>query len=310
MQTETTEMTQEYLKIQTSDILSENNPDAKAKKMQYFAQQSRIDVFDMIRKRQNGHWGGSSSAAEILTTLYFHIMNIDPAHPGWDERDRLVLSKGHAAPMLYHLLAHRGYFPVDDLKKFRELNSHLQGHPSMLKTPGVEMSTGALGHGMSVSVGMALAAALNRKKYWTFVIMGDGCLNEGQTWEGIMAAAKFQPARLAILIDYNKVQLDGSADEIMSLEPLPDKFNSFNLKTAEKIYDGHKVTDILESWDWMQQNQGKPCVVIYKTHKGNGISFTKDNHKWHGAPIDDESYEKGRPELVEGLKSLEIQGGS
>lgn len=296
----------DYHVITASEILQERDLDRKAKLIQYFAQQSRVSVFDMIRKRQNGHWGGSASAAEILATLYFYIMNIDPQRPNWPERDRLVLSKGHAAPMLYHLLAHRGYFPVEELNSFRALNSRLQGHPCMNKTPGVEMSTGALGHGLSVGLGMALAARLTECTHWTFVILGDGCLNEGQTWEAIMSTAKYRPPRLAILVDYNKVQLDGPSDEILPLDPLADKFIAFNLKTAPKIYDGHQVTTVLDSWQWMQQHQEEPCVVVYKTHKGKGVSFMEDNHKWHGAPIDDESYTQGRPELIKTLKNMDI----
>lgn len=294
-----------FTRLFSQDIMAENNMRKKAGMMQYFAQQCRIDVLDMLFKRQNGHWGGSASSAELLTSLYFGMMNIDPSNPDWEDRDRLVLSKGHAAPMLYTILANRGYFPIEELKSFRELNSMLQGHPCRLSTPGVEMSTGALGHGISTATGMALAAPLLDKQYRTFVIVGDGCLNEGETWEGIMSAAKFKPARLVIMVDYNKVQLDGPSDEIMPLDPLADKFKSFNLHVADKVYDGHNVWEILESWDWIKQHDKQPVVVIYKTHKGKGVSFMEDNHKWHGAPVDDTSYKNGKTELIEKLKKLE-----
>jgi transketolase len=175
----------------------------------------------------------------------------------------------------------------------------------MIKTPGVEMSTGALGHGISIGLGMALAAKVMKKNYWTFIIVGDGCLNEGQSWEGIMAAAKFNPSRLVIMVDYNRVQLDGPAPVIMPLDPLTEKLKAFNLTLAEKIYDGHSVEDILESWQWMQENQKTPVAIVYKTHKGKGISFTEDESKWHGAPIDMESWKKGRKELLENLEKLE-----
>lgn len=271
-------------------------------KLQYLAQKSRLEVFSMIHKRGNGHWGGSASCAELLTTLYYHILNVDPSQPQWEDRDRVILSKGHAAPMLYNILAHKGFFPLDELSAFRSLGSRLQGHPCMLETPGVDLSTGPLGHGISVGIGMALAAGLKQKKYRTFVIAGEGCLNEGQSWEAIMSAAKFKPARLIIMIDYNKVQLDGPGDKIMPLEPLADKFRTFNLKVAPVVYDGHQVSDILTSWEWAQQNQEEPCVIIYRTHKGKGVSFTEDNHIWHGCPIDDASYEMGKTELENNLK--------
>jgi transketolase len=274
----------------------------KAAIIQYFAQRSRLEVFEMIYRRGNGHWGGSASCAEILSTLYYYILEVDPKRPHWEERDRLILSKGHAAPMLYNILAHKGFFPLDELSTFRSVNSRLQGHPCMMKTPGVELSTGPLGHGISVAVGMALAAQVRKKQYRTFVIVGEGCLNEGQSWEALMAAAKFKPARLVIMVDYNKVQLDGASDKIMPLDPLADKFRAFNLNVAPIIYDGHSVPDIIESWGWAMENQEQPCIIIYRTHKGKGISFTEDNHQWHGCPINDDAYVCGKKELEKNLK--------
>jgi transketolase len=290
--------------VTSPEILTEQNLSVKASKIQRFAQQCRLDTFDMIHRRGNGHWGGSASVAEILAVFYFHAMNIDPANPKSDDRDRLILSKGHAAPMLYQILAHRGYFDVAELATFRHLNSRLQGHPCMNKLPGIEMSTGALGHGLSIGLGMALAARVLHKKYWTFVIVGDGCLNEGQSWEAIMAIAKFSPERLVIMVDYNKVQLDGPSDEIMPLDPLPEKFKAFNLNVASQIYDGHSVPEIMASWEWMVENQNAPSVVIYKTHKGKGVSFMEGQSKWHGAPIDKNSWELGRIEILTQLETL------
>ena len=288
----------------SQSCFSESIDDQKKKvsMIQFIAQKSRTEVFEMIHKRGNGHWGGSASCAELLATLYFHIANIDPDHPQWEDRDRVILSKGHAAPMLYNILAHKGFFPLAELSTFRSLNSRLQGHPCMLQTPGVDLSTGPLGHGISVGIGMALAARIRKKKYRTFVITGEGCLNEGQSWEAIMSAAKFKPARLVIMVDYNKVQLDGAGDEIMPLDPLMDKFRAFNLKVAPVVYDGHQVSAIMQSWEWAQQNQEEPCVIIYRTHKGKGVSFTEDKHQWHGCPIDDTSYMKGKQELETNLK--------
>ncbi|HUX56918.1 MAG TPA: transketolase [Bacteroidales bacterium] len=293
-------------RVYFQEITEEEDLKKKIAKIQLFAQQCRLDVFEMLYKRGNGHWGGSASSAELLATLYCHILDVDPENPQNADRDRLILSKGHAAPMLYTLLAHRGFFPVEELSTFRELNSRLQGHPCMNKTPGVDLSTGPLGHGISVGVGMALAARLQNKKYWTFVIVGEGCLNEGQSWEAIMSAAKFKPARLVIMVDYNKVQLDGASEDIMPLDPLLDKFKAFNLNVSNDIYDGHQVTEIIKSWEWIQQNQEHPCVVIYKTHKGKGVSFMEDNHKWHGSTIDDESFLKGRDELITTLENFSL----
>ena len=295
-----------FRRVYFQEITEETDFKKKVAKIQFFAQQCRLDVFEMIYKRGNGHWGGSSSSTELLATLYCHILNVDPENPRNVDRDRLILSKGHAAPILYTLLAHRGFFPIEELSTFRELNGRLQGHPCMNKTPGVDLSTGPLGHGISVGVGMALAARLQNKSYWTFVIVGEGCLNEGQSWEAIMSAAKFRPPRLVIMVDYNKVQLDGASKDIMPLDPLMEKFKAFNLNVSNNIYDGHQVTEIIKSWEWMQQNQEHPCVIIYKTHKGKGVSFMKDNHKWHGSTIDHESFLKGRDELIKTLEKFSV----
>jgi transketolase len=176
----------------------------------------------------------------------------------------------------------------------------------MNETPGVDMSTGALGHGMSVSLGMALAARLQKKSYWTYVIMGEGCLDEGQTWEALMAAAKFKPERLVALIDFNGYQLDGSSDEIMPLAPLFEKFHAFQWNVSPTVFNGHEVTNVLRALEWVKQQNQWPVVVIFKTKKGRGISFTEDTHKFHGAVIDHQTYEKGRPELMKTLAELEV----
>jgi len=297
----------DFKRLDPKAVLNETGLKKKAAQMQYLAQQFRVDVFDNLHDKGTGHWGGASSAAELLTTLYFHVMNIRPEQPDWPDRDRLVISKGHASCMIYSVMAARGYFPVEEVDTFRRLNSRMQGHPCMNTTPGVEMSTGALGHGMSVTVGMALAAKLQKKKFWSYVLIGDGDINEGQTWEGIMSAAKFKPERLVALVDYNKVQLDGPSDEIMPMDPLPEKFQAFGWNVAPKVYDGHQVTEILESFDWIGQQNKWPIAVIYNTHKGHGVSFMEDNHVWHGAPIDDDTYAKARPELISTLTTLEGQ---
>jgi transketolase len=260
---------------------------------------------DTLHARGTGHWGGAASAAELLVALYFDAMNIHPEEPAWPDRDRLVLSKGHASCMLYTVLAHRGYFPPAELATFRQIDSRLQGHPCMRKTPGVEMSTGSLGHGLSVGLGMALAARRLGKSWWTYVLMGDGDLNEGQTWEAVMAAAKFKPERLVALIDYNKVQLDGPSDQIMPMDPLPEKFRAFNWNVAPVSYDGHNAAAVLESFDWVKRQRQWPVAVIYQTHKGRGVSFMEDNAHWHGAVIDDATHARARQELLATLRQLE-----
>jgi transketolase len=265
----------------------------------------RLEMFDVLHSRGTGHWGGASSAAEITTSLYFNRMNVDPSNPAWEDRDRFILSKGHASMNLYTILAYKGFFSPEDLPGFRTLGSHLQGHPSMKRTPGVDMSTGALGHGLSIGVGMALAARLSGKKHWTYVLSGEGCLNEGQTWEAAMMAAKYRPERLVYMIDYNGVQLDGTSDDIMPLNPLADKFKAFGWNVAPKLYDGHDTKSLLESYDWMDSDDVWPKAVIYQTVKGKGVSFMEGKSAWHGAPIDIDSYAKGRPELLADIEKKE-----
>lgn len=292
--------------VDPARVVAEADRGKKAAMMQYLAQKFRVDVWDILHDKGTGHWGGASSVAEILTTLYFDALNVRPTEPRWPDRDRLVLSKGHASAMLYTVLANRGFFPTEELHTFRQINSRLQGHPCMNETPGVDMSTGALGHGMSVSLGMALAARLQKKPYWTYVIMGEGCLDEGQTWEAFMAAAKFKPERLVALIDFNGYQLDGSSDEIMPLAPLFEKFHAFQWNVAPTVFNGHDVTNVLQALAWVKQQSQWPVAVIFKTKKGRGISFTEDTHKFHGAVIDDQTYAKGRPELMKTLAELEV----
>ncbi len=299
-------LTTDIKRVEPERILLETDLEKKTAMMQYLAQECRVDVMDIRHDKGTGHWGGAASAAELLVALYFHVLDVKPDEPRWPDRDRLVISKGHASCMIYTVLAKRGYFPVAELNTFRQLNSRLQGHPCMNKVPGVEMSTGALGHGMSVTLGMALAARVQNKKYWSYVLIGDGDLNEGETWEGIMSAAKFKPERFVALVDYNKVQLDGPSEEIMPLDPLPEKFTAFGWNVAPKIFNGHQVSDIIESMDWIQQQDQWPVVVIYNTHKGRGVSFMEDNYKWHGAPVDDGAYVKSRPELLDTLSELKV----
>ncbi|HPZ15949.1 MAG TPA: transketolase [Sphaerochaeta sp.] len=279
------------------DLLGDVKRKFNATELSALAAYFRKVMFETLYQSQTGHWGGAASSAELTTALYFNRLNIDAENPEWEDRDRLILSKGHASVNLYTVLAHRGYFPVEELSTFRRLNSRLQGHPSMRSTAGVDMSTGALGHGLSIGVGMALAARLNKKSYWTYVISGEGCLNEGQSWEAMMSAAKFKPEGLVLMIDYNKVQLDGTEDEIMPMGCLSDKLSSFGWHVAPTSYDGHDTQAILDSFAWMDSDNVWPKAVIYDTTKGKGISFTEAKSAWHGAVINDDSYAKGIVEL-------------
>jgi transketolase len=295
-----------FRRLDPQAILAEADPARKRALIQRLAQESRLDVLDTLHAKGTGHWGGASSAAELLAYLYFAGMNVRPAEPKWPDRDRLVVSKGHASAMIYTVLAKRGYFPLEEVARtFRQLDSRLQGHPCMNKTPGIEMSTGALGHGLSVALGMALAARVQRRSYWSYVLVGDGCLNEGQTWEATMAAAKFRPERLVLLIDYNRVQLDGPAAEIMPLDPLPEKLHAFNWNVAPTVVDGHDVVEIAASFDWLRAQQQWPAAIVYHTHKGRGVSFMTDSAAWHGAPVDDDAHARARVELLATLGQLE-----
>ncbi|GMO56259.1 MAG: transketolase [Treponemataceae bacterium] len=293
----------------TLDLLNTKKAQYTAAELAALAAFFRVEMFDVLHARQTGHWGGSSSAAEIVTSLYFNYLHIDPKEPQKADRDRFILSKGHASINLYTILAYRGYFDPKILPTFRTHGSILQGHPSMKKVAGVDMSTGALGHGLSIGCGMALSSRLQNKPFRTIVLTGEGCLDEGSTWEALLFAAKYKPQGLVLLIDYNKVQLDGTNADIMPLEPLADKFTSFGWKLAPKIYDGHDTAAILESFAWLDKTDAtapsSPRVIIYDTVKGKGVSFMEGKNAWHGAPIDDKSYESGRVELAADLAAKE-----
>jgi len=292
------------LSSKLSNLLERKGTVKKPEELALLAAAFRLEMFDVLFKRQTGHWGGSSSAAELVTALYFNRLNIKAEQPRWEDRDRFVLSKGHASINLYTVLAHRGFFPAAELAGFRTMGSMLQGHPTM-KTPGVDFSTGALGHGLSAGAGMALAARLQNKKYWTYVMTGEGCLDEGQTWEALLFAAKYKLRGLVLMVDYNKVQLDGPSEEILPLEPLAAKFSAFGWNIAPKSYDGHNASEILESYQWLDSDDIWPKAVIYNTVKGKGVSFMEGKSAWHGAPIDEASYQKGRPELAADMEKKE-----
>lgn len=287
-------------------IKNNGKSDFTAEVLMEKAQMFRIKTFEMIHKRGNGHWGGSSSATELLTALYYNFLSIHPEDPESNSRDRLILSKGHAAPVLYQILSEIGFFPKEYLSGFRSLGSILQGHPCMRRTPGVEMSTGPLGHGVSVGVGMALSSKLLGINNKTVVLIGDGDINEGETWEGFMAAAKYKPKGLIFLVDYNKVQLDGKSDDIMPMDPLKDKLEAFRINVCNKEYNGHDMQEIFNSFDWIKMQNSWPVAVVYNTIKGKGISFTENNYRWHGAPIDKESFELGFKELTANYNKISL----
>lgn len=243
----------------------------------------REDIIKMIAEAKSGHPGGSLSSADIITALYFHVMNIDPKNPSWPDRDRFVLSKGHACPALYSALAERGYFPVEELATFRRYNSILQGHPDMNKTPGVDMSTGSLGNGLAVGVGMSLSAKLHKQDYRVYVLMGDGEQQEGLVWEAAMAAAHHRLDNLTAIIDCNGIQINGWVNDIMRIEPLDQKWSAFGWAYLD--IDGHDMKQILNAFHRARINC-RPTVIFAHTYKGKGVSYMEDNAIWHGKAPD------------------------
>ncbi|MBZ4645920.1 MAG: transketolase [Petroclostridium sp.] len=255
----------------------------------------RIELVELLYKIQTGHPGGSLSATEIITTLYFEILNVDAKNAKCEDRDRFILAKGHAAPMLYFVLAEKGFFPKEDLETLRQLNSHLQGHPCATKTRGVELSTGPLGLGLPAGLGMALGAKLNQKDFYTYVLLGDGEIQEGIVWEAAMSAAKFKADNLIAILDNNNVQLDGTVDEIMPMGDIGAKWKAFGWNVIH--IDGHNVEEIYDAIQQAKAVKGMPTIIIAKTVKGKGVSFMEGKNVWHGKPIGDEDYKKAMVEL-------------
>jgi len=254
----------------------------------------RKRVLKMVYLAQSGHLGGSFSAIEIITALYFREMRIDPSDPARPDRDRFVPSKGHCAPAIYAALALKGIIAPADLDGLRQMGCFLQGHPCMNSVPGIDISTGSLGHGLSVGLGMALGARLTGRDFHTYVLLGDGELDEGQNWEAAMAAAKFRLSNLTAIVDRNRVQLDGFTEDIMPLEPLADKWKAFNWKCLS--VDGHDLAALLETLRKARSSDG-PVVVIAETVKGKGVSFMENSHLWHGKPPTREEYDAAMTEL-------------
>ena len=257
----------------------------------------RRAVINMVYGVGSGHPGGSLSCTDILAALFFHQLRLDPANPNWPERDRFILSKGHAAPALYATLAQRGFFPESELSTFRQLDSRLQGHPDRNKTPGVEMTAGALGHGPSIGSGLALAARLNGQDCRTFVLLGDGEIQSGVAWEGAMTAAKYKLDNLTAILDLNGVQLDGMTVDIMPMEPMADKWLSFGWHVKE--IDGHNMRQILEALDEVRKIHSQPTIIIAHTIKGKGVSYMENKSAWHGRAPTPQEYEQAMAELAE-----------
>jgi len=258
----------------------------------------RAQVLRMVYGRQSGHIGGAFSIAEILTCLVFHQLRLDPNNPQWPDRDRLVFSKGHACAMLYTVLAHRGFFPVSELPTFRALNTRLQGHPEPLKTPGVEVAAGPLGHGVAIGAGMALAARMEGSRRKIYAILGDGELNSGVIWEGLMVGAKFSLDNLVAIVDYNGVQQTGTTHHVMPTEPIADKWRSFNWHVIE--IHGHNVAEILMALDLADEVHGRPVVIIARTTKGKGVSFMENVPAWHGGVPTSAQFDAALAELEDG----------
>ena len=276
---------------------------SEKKQLQITACKVRMGVIESTYGAKAGHPGGSLSAAEIYTYLYFKEMNIDPKNPKWEDRDRFVLSKGHTTPGLYSVLANRGFFPVEDLLTLRRIDSYLQGHPNMNMVPGVDMSTGSLGQGVSVATGMALAAKHTGKQNRVYSLLGDGEIQEGQVWEACMAAAHYKLDNLCIVVDNNGLQIDGNIAEVMSPYPIVDKLVAFGFHVI--AIDGHDFDQIEAALNEAKTVKGKPTAIVMKTTKGKGVSFMEDNAGWHGKAPNDEEYATAMAELKAQLAEVE-----
>ncbi len=273
------------------------------KQLKIKACKARMGIIEGVFNAKSGHPGGSLSCADIVTYLYFNHMNVDPADPKNENRDRFVLSKGHAAPALYSVLALKGYFPVEELKTLRKSDSMLQGHPSMKYTPGVDMCTGSLGQGISAACGMALGAKLGGKSFRVFTILGDGEIQEGQVWEAAMYASAKGLDNLVAVVDNNGLQIDGKIAEVNSPYPIPEKFRAFGWNVIE--IDAHSFDEIDAAFNAAAEFKGKPSVIIANSVKGKGVSFMEDQVSWHGSAPNAEQYEQAMSELQQALAELE-----
>ncbi len=271
------------------------------------AARSRLTAMEMVYTAQSGHPGGSLSCIEIVTLLYREILRVDPKNPDDPDRDRFVLSKGHCTPALYPALADKGFFPAEDLKRFRAMHSYLSGHPERGFIPGVDMTTGSLGQGISAAVGMALAGKMDRKDYRVYALLGDGELDEGQVWEAAMAAAKFGLSNLCAVVDVNGLQIDGATEDVMPLEPLDKKFEAFGWNVVK--CGGHDFDALRAAFASAAQTADKPTVILAKTVKGKGVSFMENDPGWHGKAPNEEQYFIARAELEAAVAAAEKEVG-
>lgn len=275
----------------------------KKKQLQIAACKVRMGIVTGTHAAKCGHPGGSLSAADLFTYLYFEEMNIDPKNPRWEDRDRFVLSKGHTAPGLYATLAERGFFPVEELTTLRQIGSRLQGHPNMNELPGVDMSTGSLGQGVSAAAGMALAAKQMNKNCRVYALLGDGEIEEGQVWEAMMFAHHYKLDNLCVVIDNNGLQIDGKIDDVMSPYPIVDKLKAFGLHVEET--NGHDFDQMEKAFEAARTPMGVPTAIVMKTVKGKGVSYMENQVGWHGKAPNDAEYDQAMSELNEQLKELE-----
>ena len=273
------------------------------KQLQITACKVRMGVIEATHGAKAGHPGGSLSAADMFTYLYFKEMNIDPANPKWADRDRFVLSKGHTAPGLYAALANRGFFPVEDLPTLRHIDSYLQGHPNMNTVPGVDMSTGSLGQGISCAVGMALGGKHQGKSFRVYTLLGDGEIQEGQVWEACMAASHYKLDNLCVIIDNNGLQIDGDVAKVMSPYPIDEKLKAFGFHV--EVIDGHDFDQIEQAMNTARTVKGQPSAIVMKTTKGKDVSYMENNAGWHGKAPNDAEYEVAMTELKAILAGLE-----
>lgn len=264
------------------------------------AYQIRKDVVDLVYHGGSGHPGGSMSAADIIATLYWYVLRIDPRDPGWADRDRFVMSKGHSAPILYAALGERGYFDRSHFTTLRQIDSILQGHPCMLKTPGLDMSTGSLGQGLAVAAGMALGARLSGRSFNVYALLSDGEVQEGMVWEAAMAAAHHRIGNLTAIVDRNHLQVDGCTEDVMSIDPVPEKWAAFGWRVRQ--LDGHDIGALIDAFDErLEGADGQPWVLLCETVKGKGVSFMENVTEWHSHTIDDEQRAAALRELDERL---------
>ena len=276
---------------------------AEIKQLKITACKVRMGVVTATHGAKAGHPGGSLSAADLFTYLYFKEMNIDPANPKWEDRDRFVLSKGHTAPGLYSVLAQRGFFPVEDLPTLRHIDSYLQGHPNMNTVPGVDMSTGSLGQGVSVAVGMALAAKHTGKTNRVYTLLGDGEIQEGQVWEACMSASHYKLDNLCVIVDNNGLQIDGNVADVMSPYPVVDKLLAFGFYTI--AVDGHDFDALEKAFATARKTKGQPTAIVLSTTKGKGVSYMENQAAWHGKAPNDAEYAQAMDELKAQLAELE-----